>query len=259
MPNASQQTQQAMAPFSRPLDSTAHGVERLCALNPAIAAWSLELQRDVFRNAQLKRLPRDTRLDTEGKPTVGLFLVLEGEKRVYKTDPTGKEITLYTLYPGEICSLNLLSLFADKPFPAQIHTPAPTVLLFAPGADVQHAFLRHEPLRRFVFSFLHQDTTELVTLVSELAFRRVSDRLKEHLLQRSHDSILHTTHQQIADDLGAAREVISKLLKSYEKQGLLEMGRGVVRLTPAAWRAWTEPYHDATLPAPGARHTTDAR
>lgn len=212
--------------------------EELRRLYPEIAAWSTQATNAFLRNARIAEMKADTRLDTEDKHPEALILLLGGEKRVYKVDQGGKEITLYGVCAGEVCSLNTLSVVAAKPFPAQVHVREDATLLLIPAEDVRRLFADNEEVRAFLVTRLYQDVNDLIALTSQIAFRRISERLKDYLISKSDNGEIRATHQAIADDLGTAREVVSKLLKELEREGMVEMARGKVCINLDNWEAF---------------------
>lgn len=197
---------------------------------PELALWDKGLLEAFFRRAATKTFAEGQRLNTEGKPSEFLAFTLSGTKRIHKMDPSGKEVTLDTVEAGQMCSFNTLSALTGEPFPAQVHIVEDCEMLTVPVEDVRAAFEAHPQVRDFLLRQLHADVTELVTLLSEITFKRVNERLRAYLLRQARNHEVRATHQAIADDLGTSREVISKLLKEFERQGELKMARGHILL-----------------------------
>jgi CRP/FNR family transcriptional regulator len=106
-----------------------------------------------------------------------------------------------------------------------------------PAQNFRQFVETHEVMRTFVFALLSQRLNEVMSLVEEVAFRRMDERLLDYLVEKSGDGMLSATHQKIANDLGSSREVISRLLKELERHGDVELGRNEIRVKTLERRA----------------------
>lgn len=163
----------------------------------------------------------------QGRRCRGAALILSGVIRVYKLSPDGKQITLYRVGEGETCVLAISCLMGgvDYPVIAEVEDEAEVVML---PLDVLRTLMqRSEPWQRFIFAAMSQSMMDMMNLVDEIAFRRMDERLAARLLQCEIGRI-ELTHEQLAADIGTAREVVSRLLKELENNGLIELKRGLV-------------------------------
>lgn len=173
----------------------------------------------------------------EGQECTGLGLVLAGQARVYKLGESGREITLYRVEPGESCILTASCLLSGQPFPAFAQVEQPLRGRWLPAEPFRQRMHQSQDWRSFVFQLLSRRLASVISVVEEVAFRRVDHRLAEFLLQ--HPQGCPLTHQQIAQELGSSREVISRLLKDFERHGWVSLGRGHLSLLDAAaLKAW---------------------
>jgi CRP/FNR family transcriptional regulator len=85
-------------------------------------------------------------------------------------------------------------------------------------------------MRSFIFSLFSRRFTAIMELIEEVAFGKMDKRLKEYLVEKSENSVLNSTHQQIANDLGTSREVISRLLKDFEKRNKVVLARNKIHI-----------------------------
>ncbi len=167
---------------------------------------------------------------SEGDACQAIAFVISGEIRVYKTGETGRESTLYEIGPGETCILNASCILAGQTYPANAATLSPVEVLLVPATEFRRLVSEYPEMRTFVFTLLSQRLTAVMELVEEVAFGRMDERLLDYVTEKSEDGVLRATHQKIADDLGTSREVVSRLLKSFERQGRLTLGRNVIQL-----------------------------
>jgi CRP/FNR family transcriptional regulator len=167
----------------------------------------------------------------EGGALEGVAIVGAGRLRVFKSSSTGREITLYEVRGGELCLVNVLSMMTDAPAPASARVEEDITALVVPNDRFRMWIGTEAPLRNFVFGVIAEGVVEVMNLVEEIAFKKLDLRLAEYLCQnifvgQGQARELKMTHEAIAANLGSAREVISRLLKEFERQGALSLGRG---------------------------------
>jgi len=173
---------------------------------------------------------RDTLMQSEGQHFRDLELMLSGEKRIYKASPTGREITLYEIGRGEACILNAACVLSDTLSPVSAMAITDVSYLMIPAEDFKNLLSTYEEMRTFVFGAFGQRLVSILELISEVVFKKMDERLFDYLVEKSQDGVLSMTHQQIANDLGTAREVVSRLLKDFEKDGKIALSRGRICL-----------------------------
>jgi CRP/FNR family transcriptional regulator len=200
---------------------------------------SASLQTTLQQGAHYACLPEGAYFFHEGDRCDQVALVGAGNIRVYKTGETGREITLYHVRPGEGCLLNMLSVFrrVKTAGTALVETAVEAVVF--PADTFRELVARSEAVRSFVFEMMAARLVHVLTLVEEITFRKMDMRLADFLLHRfaaapAGDSIVSLTHEQIAAELGTAREVVSRLLKELERVGAIELARGQVKLCDKA-------------------------
>jgi len=158
-------------------------------------------------------------------------LVEQGTLRVYTAGQSGREITLYNVEPGECCLINVLCLIADLKSPAFAVADEPLTAVAFPRSVFRHWIAERQDVRQFVFGVMAGRVAGMMALVEEVAFQRLDCRLAAYLLQRGADGdALALTHESVAADLGTAREVVSRLLKAFERQGAVTLSRGCIEL-----------------------------
>jgi CRP/FNR family transcriptional regulator len=190
------------------------------------------LAREMRRGGRRVRLAAGREFFAAGQD-VDVFAVLEtGSLRVYTMGGNGREITLYCVEPGQCCMINVLCLIAGISSPATAVAEEPVEAVLFPRRVFLDWLARQEDLRAFVFGIVATRVGAMMALIEEIAFQRLDCRLAGYLHQRATrapagDEIT-TTHDAIAADLGTAREVVSRLLKSFERQGAIKLGRGSI-------------------------------
>ena len=198
---------------------------------PALQALDDDAGRRVLSAATPVTIPPGTTVYREGDPCENFFLVLEGSLRVQKISESGREIVLYRVEAGQSCILTTTNLLSFERYAAEGISETEVEAIMIPLARFREG-LDHSPgFREFIFNSYGQRISELITLVDAVAFGRVDLRLAKLLLNHSGaDGLLEGTHQQLAAELGTAREVVSRQLKEFERRGWVKLGRGRVEV-----------------------------
>lgn len=169
----------------------------------------------------------------EGSSCEHLAFVLAGTGRVYKLSESGREITLYRVEAGECCILTLSCIISEKRFPAFAVSESEMEAILVPAAIIQDWMDNTRSWRRYAWNLIAARLGDVISLVEEVTFRRMDQRLSYYLNQEDKFPLQQQTpitHQQIAAELGTSREVISRLLKDFEQQDSVELGRGWIRV-----------------------------
>lgn len=173
--------------------------------------------------SSLAHAPAGTVLFAATQPCVGFPLVLDGSVGVTMLAPNGREILLYRVEPGEGCILSGGCLLGHGDYAATGTAETEVTILRIPPDLFHELLLQHEPFRRYVFGMYAARLAEVMQLVEEVAFRRLDTRLAQLLVQRG--PVIRATHQKLADELGSVREIVSRLLRTFEVRGWVRLER----------------------------------
>ena len=157
-------------------------------------------------------------------------LVLEGSIKLRKLDPNGREIIFYHIEPGESCILSITSCLNDKESQAEAVIEKKTRLVVIEAEKIRSWMDKFPSWRKFVVKLYYNRLAELMTLVDHVLFKSVDSRLIKHMKDHAINGEVETTHQQLAGELGTAREVISRLLKQMERDQLISLERGKIKI-----------------------------
>ncbi len=183
---------------------------------------------ELLAESELVRAPKGAVLFEPGQPCRGFPLVLEGSVRVTKSSAGGRELVLYRVDPGQSCLLSGGCLLGHSDYSARGLAEEDVTLLSIPPAMFQSLMVEFEPFRRLVFSMYGERLAEVMELVDEVAFRRLDQRLAQLLIRRG--PVIEATHQKLADELGSVREIVSRLLRSFEGRGWVRLERERITL-----------------------------
>ena len=206
----------------------------LLDLYPVLAKLPASLLRRIGDTMQTVSIPSGSTVFDERQPCRGFPFVLEGAIRVAKLSASGRELPLYRVVAGENCIITSSCLLGHADYNARGVTEGATTLALLPR-ELFDEMLGEPAFRDFVFALFSERMAELMQLVEEVAFRKLDQRLAALLLGKGRT--VHATHQQLADELGSVREMVSRLLKGFAEQGLVRLGREQVEvLDPAGLR-----------------------
>jgi CRP/FNR family transcriptional regulator, anaerobic regulatory protein len=190
---------------------------------PVLRELPAPLLKKVEATAKPVLAAAGQRLFSDGSPCAFYPLLIEGIIRASKISPEGHEILLYRVSPGESCVITVVTMLGEAPYPAIGTAETDLALLAVPRSLFVEIVLESPAFRVFVFSGVSQRLAHLMALVDDVAFRRVDQRLASRLLlQRERDA---TTHQMLADELGTSREVVSRILETFQHSGMIRLGR----------------------------------
>ncbi|ARJ64236.1 Crp/Fnr family transcriptional regulator [Magnetospirillum sp. ME-1] len=191
-----------------------------------------ERLRAISRRAAL---PAGTKVFGEGSPCQAYLILLAGEVRVQKVAESGREIVLYRVGAGETCIVTTACLMSGVDYDAEGVAESDVTAQVLPAPAFRELLGRSESFRDFVFRAYGTRISSLLMLIDEVAFGRMDRRLAACLLARAKGTgTVTATHQDLAVELGSAREVVSRLLKDFERRGWVALARGSVTLLDAA-------------------------
>lgn len=198
---------------------------------PSLGALDPAARHLLEANARPVRLPAGVTVFADGDACQAFLLVVEGSVRVQKVAETGREIVLYRVEPGQTCVLTTSCLLSHGVYGAEGVTETPVAGMALAPAAFQDLMATSAAFRTFVFAAYATRVSDLLMLIEEVAFGRIDQRLAAVLLERAGaGGIVAATHQDLAVELGTAREVVSRQLKDFERRGLLALARGRVTL-----------------------------
>ena len=190
-----------------------------------------EAEAVLQTEVQWFQVPAGALLFHEGAPCQGFPMVLSGSVRVARGSPDGRSLELYRVTPGEICVVSTSCLFGQGSLSAHGHAAEATELALLSRAGFERCAALPE-FRRYVFGVFADRLADLMALVEAVAFRRLDERLAQLLLQRG--PLVIATHQALADELGTVREIVTRLLRRFERDGWVRLGRERIELQDRA-------------------------
>ena len=160
-------------------------------------------------------------------------IVTKGSIRVMRCDDEGKELFLYYIKAGESCIMSFLGGMHNEPSVIKAIAEEDIEILFIPIDKVTFLIKEYPEWLDYIFRLYHKRFEELLDVVDAIAFKKIDERLLDFIKRKcklTKTRILETTHEELANDLGTARVVVSRLLKKMEEDGIVQLGRNKITL-----------------------------
>ena len=160
-------------------------------------------------------------------------IVISGSIRVMRTDEEGKTILLYYIKAGESCIMSFLGGLHHDTSKVKAIAEEPTEILFIPMDKVTLLIKEYPQWLDYIFRLYHKRFEELLSVVNAIAFKKMDERLLDNISRKvelTNNNTITITHEQLANELGTARVVVSRLLKQMEDEGLVKLGRNKLTL-----------------------------
>lgn len=190
---------------------------------------SEEAQAELLYHAHSVSIPAGMTLFNQGDTCQDILFLTKGSVRVYRQHESGAEITLYFLEPGEQCNVNITSSLSEMPAIGTAVSESNIEGYMLSSELVKKYFMNEPKYQQFVFGLYDLRLTALAEMVEDVRFKKLDERLLDWLNTQS-DSKVKITHEQVASHLGSSREVISRLLKEFENQGIVKLSRGSIEI-----------------------------
>jgi CRP/FNR family transcriptional regulator len=212
--------------------------KRLLEQYPALRELPAEEFERVLADGSVRNVPAGTVMFDEAQPCQGFPFVLDGAIGVSKLSDGGREIQLYRVEAGESCILTSTCLLGSIDYDARGVALTDSSLFVLPRPTFERLLRSSDTFRRYVFRLFAERISDLMQTVEAVAFRRLDQRLASLLLERG--PTVRATHQQLADELGSVREIVSRIVSSFAERGLVKTGREQITiLDPAGLRRVT--------------------
>lgn len=200
---------------------------------PAGTLITKELLDSLLKEGTVKTLAADTIIIDENDYIRNVPIVLSGTIKVFKLDEDGREILLYYIKPGESCVMSFLGAICNSTSKIRAVVEEESQVLLLPIHKATDLIRSNPAWLEFIFQLYNTRFEELLEVVNAVVFQNMDGRLWELLQKKAKmtgASDIVTTHQQLADELGTAREVVSRLLKQLEKKNKIQLARNKISI-----------------------------
>ncbi len=192
---------------------------------------SAELREKLYKYSIIKKYEAGRVVLDENAHIRSIPIVTKGVMRVIRTEEDGREILLYYIKAGESCIMSFLGGMHNDTSKVKAEVEEDAEILFLPMDKVSLFIKEHPEWLDYIFRLYHKRFEELLEIVNDIAFKKVDERLLELLYKKrdlTQSNTILTTHEQLANELGTARVVISRLLKKLEENNEVQLGRNKI-------------------------------
>lgn len=194
---------------------------------------SPEIKAKLLQYGIVKKFKEGDTILNENSFIRSIPIVQKGSVKVMRSDDDEKEILLYYIKPGESCIMSFLGGMHNETSKVKAIAEEDSEILFVPIEKILPLIKEHSGWLDYIFRLYHKRFEELLEVVNAIAFKRMDERILQFLQEKSKligNREINITHQQLADELGTARVVVSRLLKQMESNGLVELHRNKILL-----------------------------
>jgi CRP/FNR family transcriptional regulator len=194
---------------------------------------SPELVEKLYENSISKTYPAGSIIVNENSHIRAIPIVVKGMLKVIRTEDDGREILLYYIKAGESCIMSFLGGLHHETSKVKAEVEEDAEILFLPIDKVSLFIKEYPEWLDYIFRLYHKRFEELLDILNAIAFKKVDERLLSLLNKKqalTGNKTIQITHEQLANELGTARVVVSRLLKQLEDNGMVKLGRNKITL-----------------------------
>ncbi len=198
---------------------------------------SEDQQGRILGRLRLRSVKKGTVLHNGGEDCTGLLLVKSGRLRAYILSEAGREITIYRLFDRDICLFSASCMMRSIQFEVTIEAEQDTELWVIPAEVYRKLMEESAPLSNYTNELMASRFSEVMWLIEQVLWKSMDQRIAKFLLEESvieGTNRLSITHETIANHLGTHREVVTRMLRYFQNEGMVKLSRGVVELTDEA-------------------------
>ena len=200
---------------------------------PIWSSLTEQEQETLRRSAFVRHYEKGAFIHSSDTECLGMLFVLSGEIRAYLLSEEGREVTLFRLYPGELCVLSASCVISQITFDTQMTAGMDTEVLIIPANIIAAIKEKNLYVRCFLYELATKRFSDVMWAMQQIMFKGLDRRLAEFLLaeaERTGSDTIRMTHEQIAQHISSAREAVARMLKSFSEDGLVELRRGAITL-----------------------------
>ncbi len=191
-----------------------------------------EQEKEILRkSAVIRRYEKGSFIHSSDRDCLGMLFILSGEIRTYILSDEGREITLFRLYPNDLCVLSASCIISQISFDTQMTARQDTEVLIIPPNITALLKEQNISVRCFLYEQATERFSEVMWAMQQILFKGLDQRLAAFLVEeceRTNSNTVRMTHEQIARNISSAREAVARMLKQFTQDGLVELKRGEI-------------------------------
>jgi CRP/FNR family transcriptional regulator len=192
-----------------------------------------ELLQEINNVGTYKDIPEGFKLIDIGDYIKSMPLLVSGAIKILREDENGDELILYFIEQGDTCAMTLSCCLGNTKSEIIAIAETDTKLIMIPVQKMEEWLGKYKSWQKFILQSYHDRMSELLEAIDTIAFLKLDERLFKYLKDKAmvnHNESIHVTHQEIAQDLHTSRVVISRLLKTLEIDGKIELHRNNIKV-----------------------------
>ena len=200
---------------------------------PFFKELSLDEINNLVKISNIKKFSKGELIHSQYSNCIGIILVLDGQLRSFIESNSGKEITIFRLLDRDICILSASCAFKNLTYNVNLQAEKDSLVLVIEGNYFKNLSESNSYVQKFLFDLTQDKLSELMWVIEQIVFSNFDTRLANFLINQSYlenSNILKITHDSIANHLGSAREVVSRMLKRFENEGFIKTSRGTIEI-----------------------------
>ncbi len=191
-----------------------------------------EQEKEILRkSAVIRRYEKGSFIHSSDRDCLGMLFIISGEIRTYILSDEGREITLFRLYPNDLCVLSASCVISQISFDTQMTARQDTEVLIIPPNITALLKEQNISVRCFLYEQATERFSEVMWAMQQILFKGLDQRLAAFLVEeceRTNSNAVRMTHEQIARNISSAREAVARMLKQFTQDGLVELKRGEI-------------------------------
>ena len=191
-------------------------------------------EQELLRNSYIERkVQKGTVIYNGEDDCLGVVIVTDGQLRAYITSEDGRQITLYRLLERDMCLFSASCMMRNIQFDVMLSAEKDTTIYIIPAHIYKQLSEQSLVVAKHVNELMAARFTDVMWLMEQVMWKSFDKRLASFLIEESNivgDDVLHITHEKIADHLGSAREVVTRMLRHFQSDGLVKLSRGAIEL-----------------------------
>lgn len=194
---------------------------------------SKEEINDLFSSSYIMKYNKGELIYSKDKACAGVILVVSGQLRSFMSSHSGKEITLFKLFELDTCVLSSSCVYKNLTYDISLEVEQDSYLIIIDSNFFKELSTKNIHVQQFILDFTQDKLSEIMFVLEQVVFFSLESRLANFLVNQSNlnNSVdINLTHSYIANDLGSSREVISRLLKRFENDNLVQISRGSIKI-----------------------------
>lgn len=201
---------------------------------PAWNKLTVQQQRKLSDNAVEKKFKKGEKVHEGASECTGVLLVTKGRLRVFIVTEEGKEITLYRLFERDMCLLSASCIINSLQFDVTVSAEEDSVIINVPADVYKGIMSENAAAANYTNEIMASRFSEVMWVLDQVLSKKLDTRVAALLLEESElseDGIITLTHEQLANHIGSAREVVTRMLKYFQNEGLVKLSRGSIEIT----------------------------